>query len=314
MTAIEVKNLVKTYGSVRALDGLNLEVPAGSIFGFLGPNGAGKTTTLRILAGLAKPTSGSATIGGVVMKKTAPKPSGKVGYLPEEPAFYPWMTPIEFLHYAGEIFGIHKPQLNEKTERLLALTGLSEVKKRKIGGFSRGMRQRLGIAQALINDPEILLLDEPVSALDPSGRKEVLELIESLAKRCTVVMSSHILADVEKVCDTVAIVDRGKCLVQDGKETLMQRYATNVIELEIDPRYGRSIEAWKQVIFDLKGVYKGTLDGYTLRMTVEDINIAQQSILAQLAQDKLPIVRLEQVKPSLEDVFMKLVNHKEAAK
>ena len=176
------------------------------------------------------------------------------------------------------------------------------------------MRQRLGIAQALVNDPEILLLDEPVSALDPSGRKEVLELIESLAKSCTVVMSSHILADVEKVCDTVAIIDRGKRLVQDGKNILMQRYATNVIELEIDPRYGRSIEAWKQVIFDLKGVHKGTLDGYTLRMTVEDINIAQQSILAQLAQDKMPIVRLEQVKPSLEDVFMKLVNHKEAAK
>ena len=218
MTAIEVKNLVKTYGSVHALDGLDLEVPAGSIFGFLGPNGAGKTTTLRILAGLAKPTSGSVTIGGVAMKKTAPKPSDKVGYLPEEPAFYPWMTPVEFLHYAGEIFGIRKSQLNEKTEKLLALTGLSEVKKRKIGGFSRGMRQRLGIAQALVNDPEILLLDEPVSALDPSGRKEVLELIESLAKRCTVVMSSHILADVEKVCDTVAIIDRGKRLVQDGKD------------------------------------------------------------------------------------------------
>ena len=312
MIAIEVKKLVKTYGSIHALDGLDLEVPTGSIFGFLGPNGAGKTTTLRILAGLAKPTSGSVSIEGTALNNRTPKPSAKVGYLPEEPAFYPWMTPVEFMRYAGEIFGIHKEALTEKTNKLLALTGLGEVKKRKIGGFSRGMRQRLGIAQALVNDPEILLLDEPVSALDPSGRKEVLELIESLATKCTVVMSSHILADVEKVCDTVAIIDRGKRLVQDGKDTLMQRYATNVLELEIDPRQGRSIDTWKQVIFDLIGVYKGTLDGYTLRMTVEDINIAQQSILAQLTQDKLPIVRLEQVKPSLEDVFMKLVNHKEA--
>ena len=312
MIAIEVKSLVKTYGSVRALDGLDLQVPTGSIFGFLGPNGAGKTTTLRILAGLAKPTSGRVAIAGVELNTKTPKPSTKVGYLPEEPAFYPWMTPVEFIRYAGEIFNIHKAELTEKTNKLLALTGLGDVKKRKIGGFSRGMRQRLGIAQALINDPEILLLDEPVSALDPSGRKEVLELIESLAAKCTVVMSSHILADVEKVCDTVAIIDSGKRLVQDGKDTLMMRYATNVIELEIDPRQGRSIEAWKQVIFDLNGMYKGTVDGYTLRMTVEDIDTAQQAILAQLAMDKLPIVRLEQVKPSLEDVFMKLVNHKEA--
>ena len=124
MTAIEVKNLVKTYGSVHALDGLDLEVPTGSIFGFLGPNGAGKTTTLRILAGLAKPTSGSVTIGGVVMKKTAPKPSGKVGYLPEEPAFYPWMTPVEFMHYAGEIFGIRKPQLTKKPKSYWHSPGL----------------------------------------------------------------------------------------------------------------------------------------------------------------------------------------------
>ena len=199
--------------------------------------------------------------------------------------------------------------LKERIGNLLDLAGLYVVKKRRIGGFSRGMRQRLGIAQALINQPEILLLDEPVSALDPTGRKEVLELIESLAGQCTVVMSSHILADVERVCDTVAVIDHGKCLVQDKKSALMARYATNVVELEIDPREGRSINDWKQVIFDLKGVYKGTVDGYTLRMTVEDVGLALHSILEQLAQDNLPIVRLEQVKPSLEDVFMKLVNH-----
>lgn len=309
MTAIRVNKLTKVYGKIRALDGLDLEIPTGSVYGFLGPNGAGKTTTLRILAGLAKPTSGSVEIAGTAMANGNPKPSTKVGYLPEEPAFYGWMSPIEFMCYAGEIFGIQRKELTERSGKLLELVGLNEVKKRRIGGFSRGMRQRLGIAQALINQPEILLLDEPVSALDPTGRKEVLELIESLAGKCTVVMSSHILADVERVCDTVAILDHGKCLVQDKKTTLMERYATKVVELEIDPREGRSINDWKQVIFDLKGVYKGTVDGYTLRMTVEDVNLALQSILARLAQDNAPIVRLEQVKPSLEDVFMKLVNH-----
>jgi ABC-2 type transport system ATP-binding protein len=126
-------------------------------------------------------------------------------------------------------------------------------------------------------------------------------------------MSSHILADVERVCDSVAIINRGKRLVQDRKDALMEQYATNVIELEIDPRYGRSIDTWKQVIFDLEGVHKGIVDGYTLRMTVEDIDVAQRSILAQLARDKISIVRLEQVKPSLENVFMKLINHEEVA-
>lgn len=314
MIAINVTGLVKTYGKVKALDGLDLEIPQGSIFGFLGPNGAGKTTTLRILAGLARPTSGKVTIAGVEMVNAAPKPSPLVGYLPEEPAFYPWMTPLEFMGFTAEIFGTHKRQAVEKTEHLLELVGLTEVKKRRIGGFSRGMRQRLGIAQALVNDPKILLLDEPVSALDPSGRKDILELIESLAQKCTVLMSSHILEDVERVCDIVAIIDRGRRLVQDRKQDLMMQYATNVLELEIDPRYGRSIETWKQVIFDLKGVQNGIVDGYTLRLAITDITLAQQSILSQLGKDGIPVVRLEQVKPSLEDVFMKLVNHTEAEK
>lgn len=311
MTAVSINGLVKTYGKVNALNGLDLEVPDGSIFGFLGPNGAGKTTTLRIIAGLAQPTSGRISISGIEMVNTQPKPSPVIGYLPEEPAFYPWMTPIEYLKFSAEIFGVSGKNAAEKTEELLKLVGLSEVKKRRIGGFSRGMRQRLGIAQSLVNDPKILLLDEPVSALDPAGRKDVLELIESLAQKSTVIMSSHILEDVERVCDVVAIIDRGRRLVQENKNDLMMRYATNVIEIEIDPRYGRSIDTWKKVIFDLKGIQNGIADGYTLRMAVTDIPLAQHSILTQLAKDGIPVVRLEQVKPSLEDVFMKLVNHKE---
>jgi ABC-2 type transport system ATP-binding protein len=314
MNAIVIESLVKTYGAVKALNGLDLEIPKGSVFGFLGPNGAGKTTTLRILAGLARADSGRIIIGGDEMKGDTITPSARVGYLPEEPAFYPWMTPVETLVYIGKIFGLNKADLEAKTNELLRLVGLEDVRKRRVGGFSRGMRQRLGIAQALVNQPEILLLDEPVSALDPVGRKGILELIESLAKESTVVMSSHILADVERVCDTVAIIDQGKRVMQDRKDTLMEHYATNVLELEIDPRHGRSIDDWKQVIFDLKGVQKGIVDGYTLRMAVEDIHVAQQSILAQLAKDKVSIVRLEQVKPSLEDVFMKLVNHAEEAR
>jgi ABC-2 type transport system ATP-binding protein len=314
MNAIETRNLVKIYGSVRALDGLDLEIPQGSVFGFLGPNGAGKTTTLRILAGLARPTSGRVIIGGTEMSGGAPRPSPLVGYLPEEPAFYPWMTPPEYLRYTAAIFGMSRGQSQETAERLLTLTGLQEVKKRHVGGFSRGMRQRLGIAQALVNDPQILLLDEPVSALDPAGRKEVLELVEGLAQHCTVVMSSHILEDVERVCDTVAIIDHGKRLVQEHKEALMGRYASNTLELEIDPRYGRSVDDWKKVIFDLKSVQKVYAEGDTLHILAGDTAAAQQAILAALVKEKSTILRFEQVRPSLEDVFLKLVDRKEAQK
>ena len=211
MTAIQVENLVKTYGSIKALNGLSLEVQKGSVFGFLGPNGAGKTTTLRILAGLAQPDSGDAWLSGSHIEGYGTQTRKNIGYLPEEPAFYPWMTPREYLNYIGEIFGFSQTIRRKKTDELLEIVGLQESAKRRIGGFSRGMRQRLGLAQALVHSPEILLLDEPASALDPAGRKDVLELIENLAKTCTVLISTHILADVDRICDTVGIINKGKC-------------------------------------------------------------------------------------------------------
>ena len=190
-------------------------MPAGSVFGFLGPNGAGKTTTLRILGGLARPTAGSAAVLGHDVASAGNAVRTQIGFLPDVPGFYKWMTAAEFLRFAGGLFSIDDATLRARVAALLDLAGLASVDAR-IGTFSRGMKQRLGVAQALINAPRLLLLDEPTSALDPIGRKEVLDMIAALAGRTTVFFSTHILADVERVCDTVAVLDRGRVVAQDS--------------------------------------------------------------------------------------------------
>lgn len=307
MKAISLTSLTKTYGNVRALDGLNLNVEEGSVFGFLGPNGAGKTTTLRILAGLASPSSGEVSIAGSILTNNSATPKDKIGYLPEEPAFYPWMSPAEYLDFIGKIFGLGHAERKQRTATLLEQAGLKEVAKRHLGGFSRGMRQRLGIAQALVNRPRILLLDEPVSALDPAGRKEVLEMIESLGRECTVVMSSHILADVERVCDTVGIIDHGKLVTQDKKEALLERYAIPALELTVHNGQAAAMTAWQKRLEALPNVTGVTVSGYTFHLAVKSVDGAQREILKDALEHQATFERLEIVKPSLEDIFMQLV-------
>ncbi len=303
MTAIMIENLVKTYGSVRALDGLNMQVESGSVFGFLGPNGAGKTTTLRILAGLAKPTTGKISLNG----SQAPDLRQYIGYLPEEPAFYSWMSPREYLDYVGKIYKLDTSERRRRADQLLEQSGLTDVSKRRIGGFSRGMRQRLGLAQALINQPTILLLDEPVSALDPAGRKEVLEMIEGLSHQCTVVMSSHILADVERICDTVAIIHHGKMIAQDKKESLMERYAIPALELTVGNGMTTFMKEWRKRLENLPDVTDVSVNGYTFHLAVKELYAAQRQIIQDALQHQSHFEKLEVVKPSLEDIFIQLI-------
>jgi ABC-2 type transport system ATP-binding protein len=305
MSSVHVEELKKYYGPVHALDGLNLEVAPGTVFGFLGPNGAGKTTTLRILTGLARPTSGKAQVAGVPIPADGSKLAPHIGHLPEEPAFYAWMNPREFLDYLGRLYGLSSHERTARSKELLALVRMEEVAKRRIGGFSRGMRQRLGVAAALIHHPEVLFLDEPASALDPAGRKEVLDLIENLRGQCTVVMSTHILADVERVCDVVGIISRGRMLVQSPREQLLEQYAVPAFEVESDE--AAALAQWTESLRGLPWVSAVARRNGAFRITVRDVQTAKRELLALAVKAGLTLNRYEEVRPSLEDVFLQLV-------
>jgi len=301
--AIEITSLTKTYGEKRALDSVDLEVACGSVFGFLGPNGAGKTTTLRILTGLAHPTSGQARVFGHDVMSATNDVRADIGYLPDVPGYYGWMTAPEFLRFAGRLFGIEAKTLDARVEALLDLAGLSGVNT-KIGGYSRGMKQRLGVAQALINAPKLLMLDEPTSALDPIGRKEVLDMIASLGGRTTVFFSTHILADVERVCDTVAILHEGRVVTQAPITELKDRYGSSRLLVEVTDGVDEfaalfAAEAWASEVT--------RVNTDALSITVSDIDAARRAIPAAVAQRGVGLIRLEAGEVSLEEVFVDLV-------
>lgn len=300
--AIETAGLTKAYGSARAVDGLDLVVDDGSVFGFLGPNGAGKTTTVRILTGLAHRTSGSVRVLGTAVRPGAGLGSG-VGYLPDVPGFYNWMTATEFLRFAGNLFAIPNAQLATRVDMLLDLAGLTGVKTR-IGGYSRGMKQRLGIAQALINAPRLLILDEPTSALDPIGRKDVLEMLASLRGRATVFFSTHILADVDRICDTVAILDHGRLVVQAPMQELKNRYRTHKLVVEVASG-GDELAAQVGARSWASTVERGS--NGAIEINVSDVGAAQREIPAMVAARGLGLVRFEAGEVQLEDVFVELV-------
>lgn len=299
--AIEIRGLAKQYKHTRALDEIDLTVTEGSIFGFLGPNGAGKTTTLRIITGLASASAGEVRVFGRDVRASETREA--IGFLPDVPGFYPYMTAEEFLRFSGGLFGITGRVLDDRVAALLDLAGLADVKTR-VGGFSRGMKQRLGVAQALINAPRLLLLDEPTSALDPLGRKEVLDMIASLAGRTTVFFSTHILADVERVCDTVAILDRGRVVTQADITELKARYGAHRLVVEVD----RDQDAFAEEIASrpwATDVTRGSDGG--LSVAVADVDAAQRDIPAMVASRGLALRRLEGGEVGLEEVFVDLV-------
>jgi ABC-2 type transport system ATP-binding protein len=307
MAAIRVEDLHKTFGDVRALDGLSFTVEPGSVFGFLGPNGAGKTTTIRILTGLARATGGRAWVNDVEVTAASDQVAHQIGYLPQDPAFYPWMTASELLDYVGRVFGLPTKERQVRTQELLELVGLAEAAKRRLGGFSGGMRQRMGIAQALVNRPSVLLLDEPVSSLDPAGRRELLRLIDNLRGQCTVLMSTHILADVGRVCDTVGIINRGKLVTQSPQKELLERYAVPAFEVEVDRGMAEALAAWVRTLRQARWVTSVSTGDRTARVVVNDVATAKQELVASAVQASLILTRYEVVRPSLEDVFLQLV-------
>ncbi|HET6381015.1 MAG TPA: ABC transporter ATP-binding protein [candidate division Zixibacteria bacterium] len=305
--AIGVRDLTKRYGEVLALDGLSLDVPAGSVYGFLGPNGAGKTTTLRILTSLARADAGEAWVMGVPVGDGEPNRRGLIGYLDQDPRFHGWMRGRELLLLVGDLYGMRGAALRARVDEVLEVVGLTEAAGRSISGYSGGMRQRLGLAQAILNRPPVLLLDEPVSALDPEGRRDLLEVIRRLGGESTVLLSTHILNDVERVCDRVAILDRGRLVTAGPMDELLARYARPVYVIEPeepgDGLLGRLADAMRAV----PGVTDASVTHTTVRVAVTDDAVLSTRLLGAVATCGIPVVRFEQQRPSLEDVFLQLV-------
>lgn len=290
---IRTGKLTKQYRDVLALDAVDLEVPAGSVFGLIGPNGAGKTTLLGILAGLRRPTSGSVTIGV--------SPS-EVAVLPDTPRFDSWLTAREVIDLARTIGA--NPSPPNRVETLLSEAGLADAADRPVKGFSRGMLQRLGLAATIVNEPRLLLLDEPSSALDPIGRREVLDLVSRLRGESTVVFSSHILADVQEVCDTVGILRDGRLVYQGSVAHLLSERTTPRYLVRLRPPIEPTIEA---LIRSPWVVDVDQLGPDQLRIEATSVADAESSLAAVLAQARARVVSLGPEAATLEDVVLGIV-------
>jgi ABC-2 type transport system ATP-binding protein len=303
--AIACHGLTKRYpGGVLGLDRLQLEVPTGSVFGLLGPNGAGKTTTLRLLVGLARPTAGSAEVAGFPLGSDGI--DRRIGFLDQDPRYYGWSTGRELVELVGRLHGMSGASLGARVDEVLHQVGLGEAADRRIGTYSGGMRQRLGIAQALVNRPPVLILDEPVSSLDPEGRRDLLALIAELRDSSTVLFSTHVLADVERVCDRVAILDRGRLVTEGPLNALLDRYALPIYRVEPEPGQAGAVERLASALRAIPWTTDVRVEHGRLRITVNDPGLASRELLPAVVAAGLAVSGVERVRPSLEDVFLQL--------
>ena len=302
---LEIKGLVKQFKTLRAVDNLNLTLEKGCVLGFLGQNGAGKTTTLRMVTNLAKPTAGEIIICGQPVVFGSGRTNLNIGYLPDVPQFYDWMKPLEYLVLCGTLQGMNKTDAIARANELLSMVGLADGK-RIIKGFSRGMKQRLGIAQALMHNPELLLMDEPTSALDPLGRKEVMDTIQSLSGRHTVLFSTHILSDAERVCNRVGILHKGKLALEGSLEEITAKNPTKSAMLEIADQsmHETLLEGMKGMKW-LKDVHSDAPGIYTIRTS--SLTTMDRELCPLLAGLGIPIRRFEHLEPTLEDVFVEVI-------
>jgi ABC-2 type transport system ATP-binding protein len=305
-TAISIRNLTKHYRNVPALTDLSIDVPHGSIFGFLGPNGAGKSTTIRILAGLSHATSGSATVNGIPVT-----PEGlhrrHLGYIAQEPRFYGWMTGRQVMEYAASF---HGGMTRSRLDNLLERVGIASSANRPCCTYSGGMRQRLGIAQALVGNPAIVVLDEPVSAMDPVGRAEVLDLMRSLRGETTVFYSTHILEDVERLSDYVAILNQGQLVKTASTQDLLASFTKGSLRVTIAGTSKLLASELLQLphILNISAMEPTELACvYTIQVHEEAVHKIQRAITQFVASKDLILISNEPVATTLESVFLQLI-------
>ena len=297
MDMLYISNLYKHFSDKKVLNGLNLSVPEHSIFGFIGKNGAGKTTTMKMVLGLLKADTGEIIVNGEKVVYGQTTTNRYIGYLPDVPEFYPFMTAAEYLHFCGEITGMKRTENEERCKELLELVGLVN-ETHHIKGFSRGMKQRLGIAQALLNRPKLLICDEPTSALDPVGRKEILDILLAIREQTTVLFSTHILSDVERICTDVAFLNNGVVGVQGKLSDIKTRYRSEEYQLETGNDTDMLI--LQQTFSNMQQIGRNQLVFCEGDYTAFDI-------LRFIADRHIALLKLERAEPTLESLFMEVV-------
>jgi ABC-2 type transport system ATP-binding protein len=300
---IETKDLVKKYGKLTAVDKLNLVVDEGEIFGFLGPNGAGKTTTILMLLGLTDPTSGTARIGGFDCTREPLKVKRITGYLPEKVGFYEDLTARENLDYTAALNGLSREAASRKISELIDMVGLSEVAEHKVGTFSHGMKQRLGIADVMIKDPKVAFFDEPTAGIDPEGIEQVLTLIKNMARRkVTIVLSSHQLHQVQKVCNRVGILSKGQ-LVAEGSIDQLGRETIGGGKFRIEVQVSKPTTKLAKSIKSIKGVTNMETSGDLLLISC-DKDLRPQIARAIVDSDSL-LIQMKIEEYGLDDIYLK---------
>ena len=297
MDMLHITNLKKRFGEKEVLTGLGLSVPEHSVFGFVGKNGADKTTTMKAVLGLLKPDEGEITVAGQKVVYGQTKTNHYIGYLPDVPEYYSFMTATEYLSFCGEITGMKKSEIKSRSQELLELVGLGNEKHR-IQGFSRGMKQRLGIAQALLNRPKLLICDEPTSALDPVGRKEILDILLAVRERTTVLFSTHILSDVERICTDAAFLNNGVVSMQGKLSDMKAMYRTEEYLLETERESDAQF---------LLRTFSDCRQSGRNQLVFQKNEDTLFEVLQFIADKRISVLKVERMEPSLESLFMEVV-------
>ena len=308
---IEVKNLVKKYGDHLAVDGLNFTIEPGRIYGFLGPNGAGKSTTMNMITGYIASTEGEVIINGHNILEEPEEAKKCIGYLPEQPPLYFDMTVLEYLKFAAELKKIPKQDREKMLEEVMDLVKISDVKDRMIKNLSKGYRQRVGLAQAVLGYPEVIILDEPTVGLDPKQIIEIRDLIKSLGDKHTVILSSHILSEVSAICDYVLIISHGKLVASDTTENL-EKMTMGSNELNLTVRAAK--EKVKRILSEVSGIEEISFipseetDAVDIKIKTSEKTDIREELFYKLAEHRCPLLKMEFNRLSLEDIFLELTD------
>jgi len=281
------------------LSNLNLTISEPCIYGFVGKNGVGKTTTMKIILGFEKTLSGEVSVYGEKVFYGSSRTNKYIGYLPDVPEFYDYLTPEKYLKLCGEISGLEKSFTKNKSEELLSLVGLDKENK-KIRGFSRGMKQRLGLAQALLHEPKLLICDEPTSALDPIGRQEILTILEKAKEHTTILFSTHILSDVEKICDKIGLLDKGLIRIEGSIDDIKKKNRTDKLALRVLNK--RDLKRTMNLLENIGGIRSLCEDAGKIMLQMSALE--QNKIFNILLNNEIPISTFEIVEPTLEDIFV----------